>query len=72
MSNITPEEARSMLATLFHEAGREQQELILYIEKLEQSNAELREELLRLKQSSARRAQASTAMNSRLKDALRE
>ena len=70
--NLTREEARSMLEKLFLDAGREVQDLVLYLENLEQSNRELREELTRMKQSQARRGQASSTMNSRLKDALRE
>lgn len=71
-ANITPSEARERLLQLFRDAGYELPELLFYIEELESTRAGQREEISRLKDAAARRATASSTMNSRLKDALRE
>lgn len=71
-SKLTREEARTQLLGLFREAGREHAQLLQYMDELEEKCLRLGEENKRLREAAARRASAASAMNSRLKDALRE
>lgn len=69
---LTREEAVRELHILFAEAGRKSQALMDYVETLEFERNRLREEVRQLKLSSSKRRASADAMNSRLKDALRE
>jgi len=71
-SKLTRDQARSQLLALLQEAGREDAGLLQYVQDLEETCSRLEAENKRLKEAAARRASAGTAMNSRLKDALRE
>lgn len=69
---ITREEAVRELHKLFAQSGRKSQELLDYVDTLEFERDRLREEVRQLKLTSSKRRAAGDAMNSRLKDALRE
>lgn len=71
-SKISREEARSELLKLLQNAVGEQKDLLLYVDCLEEKCVLLEAENRRLKEAAARRISAASAMNSRLKDALRE
>ncbi|WP_144376842.1 hypothetical protein [Paenibacillus sp. FSL A5-0031] len=61
-----------MLEKLFKDAGYTVPELLEYIEKLEKDQDLMAETIKKMKLESIRKASASTGMNTRLKDALRE
>ncbi|MFD0962203.1 hypothetical protein [Paenibacillus chungangensis] len=69
---ITREEAVRELHRLFAESGRKSQDLLDYVDSLEFERNRLREEVRQLKHTTSIRRAAGDAMNSRLKDALRE
>ncbi|MCU6709541.1 hypothetical protein M6D81_12605 [Paenibacillus sp. J5C_2022] len=69
---ISREEAVRELHVLFEEAGRKSQDLLDYVETIEFERNRLRDEVRQLKLSASKRRASSDAMNSRLKDALRE
>ncbi|MGO4696964.1 hypothetical protein AB4Z50_22020 [Paenibacillus sp. 2TAB26] len=70
--NTTAEQIRALLEKLFKDAGYTVPELLEYIEKLEKDQDLMAETIKKMKLESIRKASASTGMNSRLKDALRE
>ncbi|OME78260.1 hypothetical protein BK120_24165 [Paenibacillus sp. FSL A5-0031] len=70
--NTTAEQIRALLEKLFKDAGYTVPELLEYIEKLEKDQDLMAETIKKMKLESIRKASASTGMNTRLKDALRE
>ncbi|CAM4195934.1 hypothetical protein L1N85_15530 [Paenibacillus alkaliterrae] len=63
---------RELIEKLFLDAGFTAPELLAYVDKLEQDNAELSQTVKKLKLAEIRRVSASAGMSSRLTDALRE
>jgi uncharacterized protein (UPF0335 family) len=71
-AKIPAEQIRELIERMCRDAGYAAPELLAYIEKLEQDNRRMNQELKKIKLDAVRRASASAGMNSRLKDALRE
>lgn len=71
-NKLLPEEARLELQQLLREAGREGSGLLSYLSDLEAKCKRLEDENRKFREAAARRASSAAAMNSRLKDALRE
>lgn len=73
MDAKTPaEQIRELVEQLCRDAGYAAPELLAYIEKLEHNNMQMSQAMKKLKLDAVRQASASSGLNSRLKDALRE
>ncbi|WP_424768978.1 hypothetical protein [Paenibacillus sp. sgz302251] len=68
----TAQQIRETIVKLCEDAGYTAPELLAYVDKLEQENIKLSQTVKKLRLDAVRKSSADGAMNSRLKDALRE